>query len=490
MISIEVVFSLVHSLTKSEKRYFRMQTAMQKGEKGYMALFEFLEKEIQLDDESYIQLRKLFPGQSIEPARKHLYQVLMKSLRQYESEKDIDTQLTNLLQDSRILFNKGFQKLSFEQLEKAKQLALKHEKILFFLIAAKQELQYLESIQFINIDEYQLLEKQNKVREALEQESRINQHAMLYEILLLRFWKNGIVRDQKDITQLNDLLLEEYQLLNSPGEKTFESQQLHLHFQSIYFQMTGNPEGSLNEFRDLDILFQQHEHLWKDTPIHYFQLLGGILSNLRWMERYDEIDFFFKRLKGISTSVKSFKLMVNYLIFEYQLKELVDQGQYGEAENLFKQHSPLLNKEASQLPFHMQAQIRFTVARMYFGLGDYSTSLKLLNKELNQQASSRDQSSMVNLLLLLNLQVNTLLKNEEYLIYATRSLERKLKNERKLFRVEKLIISIIKKWISNKPFKVYEEELQRLSINPYERQLIKELCVKEWLERLNGKKAS
>ncbi len=257
MFSMDILTSLIRAMSKSEKRYFRIMSAMQKGEKSYMLLFDTLEKNSVLHEDAAAELRRQYPGTSIEPARKHLYRVLMKSLRQYESGKDVETQLMNLLHDSRILYNKGLINQSFEQLERIKRLALSQEKFIHYILAARQELQYLVRSQFAGINEYQLIEKQKQIKELLEQENKVSHYSMLYEILLLRYWKNGIVRNQQEITQLNDLLLEEYQLLNAQGPKSFEWQQLHLHFQSTYFQMTGNPEGSLNVFYELDTLFQK-----------------------------------------------------------------------------------------------------------------------------------------------------------------------------------------------------------------------------------------
>src|SRR5687767_7986305 len=107
MFTLDVLYSLIRSMTKSEKRYFRILSAMQKGEKSYMVLFDALEKQAALDEKAKAELLQLYPGNSIEPARKHLYRVLMKSLRQFDSEKDTETKLMNLLQDSRILYTKG-----------------------------------------------------------------------------------------------------------------------------------------------------------------------------------------------------------------------------------------------------------------------------------------------------------------------------------------------------------------------------------------------
>ena len=39
------LFDLVHSLTKSEKRFFKLQSSLQAGEKNYVRLFDLLEKQ-------------------------------------------------------------------------------------------------------------------------------------------------------------------------------------------------------------------------------------------------------------------------------------------------------------------------------------------------------------------------------------------------------------------------------------------------------------
>ena len=128
MISLERLFTLVHSLTKSEKRYFKLSSELQSGAKDYLLLFNVLDNYEIFNKELEKQIRNTFPGSKIEPARKHLYKVIMRSLRLYEGEKNIEIKLMNLLQDSRILFSKGLIDLSLSQLNKIKALAKKQEK--------------------------------------------------------------------------------------------------------------------------------------------------------------------------------------------------------------------------------------------------------------------------------------------------------------------------------------------------------------------------
>ncbi|HSJ66084.1 MAG TPA: hypothetical protein VK921_00315 [Anditalea sp.] len=410
----------------------------------------------------------------------------MKSLRQFDSEKDVETILMNQLHESRILYHKGLIKLSFDQLERTKKQALHSQKFLYYILAARQELQYLTYMQFVGVNESKLLAKQSKIRELLEQEMKIENHSMLYEVLLLRFLKNGIVRSPAEIAQLNDILLEEYQITNKPGEPLFKSEQLHLHFQSIYFRMIGNPKGSLEGFYELDNLFQNNLHLWKHSPIYYFNLLDGILADLRAMEKYEEMPYFLDRLKNIDTSGNMVP-MQNCRSFEYELKILIDNNKYEDLKISLSEEK-LFDNDLAQLPPQMRAQFNYTLALSYFCIREYSKALSILNHELNQPASLADQSSRINLLLL-NLQVNSLMEKTDYVFYALRSVERKLKSERKLYHVEQLIISILKTWLAYKPLDKYKTRLEILSSSPFEHQLIKDLSLHEWISRLSLKKS-
>lgn len=488
MNSIDIAFSLVKGMTKSEKRYFKMMSEMQKGEKGYIALFDALDEEERLDEMTLKKLKVSFPGNALETSRKHLYKVIMKSLRQF-SHEDIDVRIMNLLHDARILHNKGLIKPSFDVLDKIKSLSLHREKFGYYILAARLELQFLVREQFVGMTETDLLEKQNKVSEIIEQESKLNKHSILYEILHFRYYKSGIARSQHDVTQLNDLLLEEYQLLRDPGYKSFEADQLHLHFQSTYFQMTANPQGSLEVFHDLNTLFQEHEKFWIDTPLYYVQLLDGILHGLRQMDRYDDMDFFIGQLEKTMARAGDLELIVKYRIMAHELNKRVDQEMYEEAMKLLEHNVLDAKKDAEQLPFLLRCQLMLAIARTYLSAGQYSPALRIINNVLNQPLSTANQSVGIQFQLM-NLLVNALMNDVSYVQHALRSIERKLKADRKLYDTELLILSSLKAWVAFKPAENLDEKLIALCENPFERQLIKDLCLKQWVKKMKFRKTS
>jgi hypothetical protein len=255
---------LVQSMTKSEKRYFKLTACKQTSAKGFVRLFDSLLRHETTDTALLTELTHQFPGPSLEPARKYLYRVLMQSIRQFEQGKRVDVRIAQLLQDSQILFERGLIKVSQEQLERALMLASEYERGLYGVLAARQQLEQWVRLQFDGVDESMLANLHVRVTQETERSQTALHHAALYETLLLRYRTQGVADTRLDTLQLNDLLLEEHQLLNRQKQKSFAIQQQHLHFQSAYFRMTGDGAGSLRVYQELDNLFQRNPSLWAE----------------------------------------------------------------------------------------------------------------------------------------------------------------------------------------------------------------------------------
>ena len=345
--TIDILHPLVHSLTKSEKRYCRLQAGGQSGDKpdrAFLRLLDYLLSHATLGDALTDDLNRQFPGTTLEPARKYLYRVVMQCLRQYEQEKRVDVRIGQLLHDSQILYERGLIQFSQEQLAKARQLAEQHERGLYAALAARQQAEQWVQVQFDGIDEATLARQHNLIRQQVERSQTALHHAALYETLLLRYRSRGTVGSPADTMRLNDLLLEEHQLLSRQNKsdrtggpapmRSFTMQQQHLHFQSAYFRMIGDGAGSLTVYRELDALFQHNPTLWVEQPLYYVQLLEGILADLRMLEQYADMPYFIDRLRAIDSPAHRLRQTVPYLVLYYRLLMAVDQGHFSEAGTL------------------------------------------------------------------------------------------------------------------------------------------------------------
>lgn len=483
MASIERLFLLVKSLTKSEKRYFRLISELQNGKKEYLILFDFLENHDVMDQNLHNKISEEFPGLKIEPPRKYLYNVLLKSLRQYENQSSIDSKLINFLQDSRILFNKGLVNLSLAKLDKLKKLALKHEKFIYCLMAANQEMYYLIRLQFLGINESDLIKKQQEINTLLEQIAQFVEHSSLYEVLLLRYWNKGMVRSKEEILKLNDLVLEEYSILNRHQINSFESRQLHLNFQSMYFAMIGEPSESIKVYYDLEKLFQENKFLWKDNPLFYINTLDGILGNLRLTKNHEAMEYFMNSLKALKTNSRSHQILIKYKIWGHYLNSLVDSNRLEEASSVAKQFQISLESEFQIIPVILRSWSLFFLARTYYATQQYSIAIKHLNRITNNPLGIR-KSQLLVLCRLIKLQIFTLRGEFDYLEYEMRAVERNFLSEKRLYKIEKLVFKIIKRKLVYGPVDDLHEELNFLENNHFNKKIILDLLIEDWIIKL------
>ena len=126
----EDLFSLIRSLNKSEKRYFKLSVSMQKGEKKYLRLFEEVDRMNHYDEQ---RIKEKFKGQhfirQLTFTKHYLAKLIMNSLRNFHADRSIDNSLKNLILDIEILYEKRLFGLCNKLLEKGKAIATRYERI-------------------------------------------------------------------------------------------------------------------------------------------------------------------------------------------------------------------------------------------------------------------------------------------------------------------------------------------------------------------------
>lgn len=479
------LISLVQSLTKSEKRYFKLYASRKHGSKAYLGLFELLESPID-STEIKTKFDQIFKRSSYDSSRKHLYKVIMRCLRNYENEKSIDQTLLNLITDAKILLNKGLNQLGLSEIDRGKRIALKHEKYFLFLILARMELQHLTLIEFPDLDENSLIEKQEKINAVLYDELIVNKYSSLCELLLHRYIHKGVIRSEEEQKKLNDLVLEEFQVNANQRFHNFQTEKLHLHFQSTYFLITGDAKQSLEEFQRLNALIDDHPIQREEDPLYYIYLLNGILLNLRTLGDFEGSRFFISRLKTFEVSASGIQNVTKHLVFQHEASLLIDQGKFSEGlayldefqkQSMFK----------SYVPANLMASTHLTCAVLFFGNGNFKQALFYVNAALDlpERYISKYVYVVCRIVVLI---IHLELKNDDLLSYSIKSFERKLKLGNLLFRTERVAIVFLKKWIAatdntrRQLLIKFEEQLVVFLNDKYEQQVLKSFDLISWAQ--------
>lgn len=481
MPAINAVIQLVLSLSKTERRNFRLFTRSEGKERAYLRLYDLIIRSELRDIE--LQCRKEFQGSEFNTTVNYLYNVVIKSLIALNQQSGPDEKLITGIQEVKLLFRKGLTDEGFEKIEKLLKIAAEFEKFEYCIVLGKLKLHYLNRNQFGEITEDELLKIQNRLKKNIQFELNLSEHASLYELLNYRFVMHGITRSAKDKEKLNDLVFAEMNLAGNPRFQSFNLKKNHLLFQSVYFMMTGDNKSSLSTFFELNNLFEGNRNLWLDSPIYYIQHLKGILNNLHITGQYANMQFFIEKLDDLQKSETIDVL--RQAIFLSRIKMLLGLNDIAAARILIDdQFDPV-----SKMNMHPadRAETYLYTALVNYHEKNLKNAARLLRSIIHLDYLPDRQTARI--LKLINLVVHFELSDFKYLVSGIRSLERELQASKKNYLTEKVILRVMKLYpgilsrnARKKLFEKAYEELSALKNTAYESQLFYVFDFERWIE--------
>lgn len=444
MAKTDIVINLVYSLNKGEKKSIKMYARHSAGEKDYIVLFDLICQGVADKDSLRGEFNRQRPGASFDTTIKYLYKIITDVLLNHRMNKDSHFALYERLLKCRILYEKSLYEECLQQLHKIQYSAQASEDFHVLSLALRLELDVLISIDFGDITEKLLLRKHTKLMEANKTIRNIQEHSSLYELLRYRISRKSNVITRSQRKYLDDLVFSELNILNKMDINIFTISKQHLLFQANYFIGIGDSNQALKSFIELNDLFEKNKHLWANPPIYYLDVLEGVLSSLRSLRKYDEMEYFIKQLNSllIGYEYANFRMEVLCVLFLYKLHPLLDHGRYEEALALKWNYEEILVGKISQLNINRQAEIILYVSLINYLNKDMKSARKLLSrvvfssKELAHLAIFR-VIRMVNLIYLYETGNMDLLKSE------SRSLMREIKEYSHNNSMETLFIRFV-----------------------------------------------
>ena len=124
----DALFILVKSLSKSEKRQFKLYVGRLgvNADAKFLALFNLLDKSKRYDEKAILQ-GVIVKKAQLSNLKAHLYKQILVSLRLNPVNQNIRVQIREQLDFATILYQKGLYKQSLKILEKAKSVAIDNE---------------------------------------------------------------------------------------------------------------------------------------------------------------------------------------------------------------------------------------------------------------------------------------------------------------------------------------------------------------------------
>ena len=135
--STDELFQLIKSLEKAEKRNFKLfvQRNATSSDMKTVQLFDALDKLEDYDEESLLKRNTDIKKQQLSNLKSHLYRQILASLRILKDDNNIQLQLHELMDYSRILYDKGLYLQSLKTLDRVKEYAKEQHQLTYRLQA-------------------------------------------------------------------------------------------------------------------------------------------------------------------------------------------------------------------------------------------------------------------------------------------------------------------------------------------------------------------
>lgn len=486
------LFDLIKSLTKSEKRFFKLHSALQSGEKNYLRIFDAIDRQRTYDEEA---LKKQFAGETFVrhfPSEKnHLYKLVLKALRAYHADASITGLLKQHINNIEILFGKALYGEAYKVLVRAKKIALEHERFyLWFELLSWEKMLIEEAIQGgdFNSDLDALIKEEESVLAKLQNLAAYN---VLYAKINYVFRSGGYVRTEEEHAMVEEI--SGHPLIKGKNTALSNRASTICHYtQGFCHWARRDWATSYVKFQRVREILDKHPQLRRDLPKRYVRTLYYLIQCEIELGDHAHVKDDIRVLRALPGKPGFGDIDIKLLVFcNSWLSELRLHDRAGDFAAALKLEETVVNgmeQWGSLLPKEDELEFYFLLSTIHFGAGHANRSLYWLNKVLNDPEPMLRQD-IFTYARLFNLVVHYELGNFELLEYIVRSTQRFLSKRHRAYGVEAALVEHIKKLAkSGTPqakaalFASLRERLDALMQDPNEGTVQKYFNIRAWVD--------
>lgn len=485
------LFQLIKSLSKQEKRYFKLHAGRHViGQQNkYVILFDAIEKQQQYDE---AQLKETFKGEAFtrqfHVVKNYLYHLILDSLRNYHESKSGD-KFYSWMRNARLLFDKGLYDQSAKALQKAQKLADNDENFLQLLEVYRWKHQMMHSQNQFDALEVYVNQGIKEEFEVLEKYRTLLEFQALNDRVFIPYWRTGAIRNEEE-KQALEALFERPIFQSEAAASSFHARYYYFNARFSFHHLIGQAEESYLHIRELVQTFEAlpPKQLKGRLVRNYVSAIINLYIVQQQLRRFDEIPATIQQLRRIPTDSKEQeqKLFIRSINLETDFYISTGQFQLGVG-----QITPALSDLNTRLKKSNRQQrlgLFYNLAYLHFGAKLYDEALDWINQLLNDP-EVKTRADIQCFGRLLNLVIHYELGNDQLLEYIGKSTYRFLSNRKRLFKVESTMLKLMRrypKWLtreaSNQGFSTLLQELKELQSDEFERKAFDYFNFIAWME--------
>ncbi|WP_109851166.1 hypothetical protein [Aquimarina sp. AU58] len=457
----EELFYLIQSLSKSEKRYFKLSTQGNESSE-YLNLFDAIEAQKEYDE---AQIKALFKDKAfvtqLTTIKNYLKQRILQSLRNYHSRISKNAELIDIIRNVEILFHKGQYTICLSELNRAEKKAknFQQDVLLFHIQDWKRKVhQALYPQDFETFKT--IIQKQKETLESTNE----------YISLLLA----NIDPTQFSLSHKKSVSLQ---------NKTLKT--LHKYRKQLLAKHTDKAKQTLE---DLIKEWEQNPELLKEYFAMYFSVNNNLLGFLVFKKQYKEafVRILLLKQKALAIGTTSAALIKEKLrLYNIELEIHRNLKELHTTHEIIDEIQNFIELHKTLVPNNYWLSFRFQFANIYFLKKDNKKALQWINDILNHQ-TKKDRKDLITYTYWLNLLVHYELGNGFTLRYLINSMKKHLKKQKNIVFYEKIVLKFLSKTVEydviekRKAFAVLKEQLEE---HPIPNHILGYVDFKEWMNR-------
>lgn len=471
------LFQLIKTLTKSEKRHFRLYATRNGGgaDLKFLALFTALDAQSQYDEDALLSKVDGVSKRQLSNLKSHLYNQILVSLRLLR-RKQGDLELHELLDFACVLYDKGLYLQSLEQLSKARVLARKRHRqtVLLEIIEFEKRIETRHITRSHAERAEELISWSKETRQGIGADEAWSDLALEMYGLYLRI---GHVKNHEEYAFVVEYF--ESRIPQERGELSFFGQIYRAQARVWCHYILQNWKHCFRYATTWVRLFQEYPEFQELEFDLFVKGIHNLLSVLFYNMDRERYRWYFTLLEDVIGAYEE-ELSDNSRIYNFVYLEMARINRYFlDAEfELAIQEIPRielrLEELRARLDVHRLLVFWYKFACLHFGAGQYHECIQYLQRIINYPQLPLREDIQV-FARILSLIAHYELGNHDLIDAQIRSVYRYLLKLENMQQVQKAVMDFLKNSVYMDihhiipHFQKLQDRLEEIAKNPYER---------------------
>lgn len=456
------LFLLIKSLNASEKRYFKLFADRQGSgkSKSYLKVFDLMESQEDEYDEQELK-KKLKTKSEIEMlprVKVYLHDLIMKSMRLYRSEKDVATEVFDLIQDELFYTEKGLIGMRAKTMKRAKELAYTYD--LMYLLLAIIQRERIYALKYTGGDPMRKIEEIHY--EEIDVLKHLNNEAELGRIsytLWAQLIIDPLLNDKSQLKEFmafrDHVLLQDYNAL-----KTFMEKVSFLRSHNIICKITNDIKGQFEYNKRIVELFDIYPQHKFNVNHNYIDALSNYLASSHKAGIYDEFEHVIEQLSNLPKDKIKDEVSIAVAVIHNKILYIMNTGKFDLSDGLIAEYEKVSITHKKLITETFFLINNYNIMVMLFIKNDLQGALQYCGRVIDMKSKARQelQHGAQMMQMLLHFELGNLV----FLESLCRNTIRSMQGEDRYNEFDRLFCSYIKKIL-----KTPERELKPVFTNMF-----------------------